>query len=32
MVTGSETRGGRIENTSNFIEQREQFVNTEHNL
>ena len=28
MATGSDTRGGRIENTANFIEQREQFVKT----
>ena len=28
MATGSDTRRDRIENTANFIEQREQFVKT----
>ena len=28
MATGSDTRRDRIENTDNFIEQREQFVKT----
>ena len=32
MATGSDTRRGRIENTDNFIEQSEQFVNTEQKI